>query len=30
MASSLQIEKLDRPELAEHDPSILGKLLFID
>jgi hypothetical protein len=25
MAAALQIEKLDRPELAKHDSSILGK-----
>ncbi len=25
MASSLQITKADRPELAKHDASILGK-----
>ncbi len=30
MATSFQIEKLDRPELAKHDSSILGKFLFIN
>lgn len=25
MAASLQIEKVDRPELAKHDSSVLGK-----
>lgn len=26
MASSLTVEKVDRPELAKHDSSILGKV----
>ena len=28
MAASLQIEKVNRPELAEHDSSVLGKFFF--
>jgi hypothetical protein len=30
MAASMQIEKVDRPELAKHDSSILGKFFFIN
>lgn len=28
MASSITVEKVDRPELAKHDSSILGEFLF--
>jgi hypothetical protein len=29
-AASLQLEKVDRPELAKHDSSILGKFFFVN
>ncbi len=29
MATSLKLEKMDRPELAKHDSSILGKFFLL-
>ncbi len=29
-AATLQLDKVDRPELAKHDSSILGKFFFLN